>query len=68
MLIVWGPNQTMYYTQNGKTLYNLPASALTFTSTNDPNKTDLENEEIICLNSHLHQLEHHQEYPTNLLL
>jgi hypothetical protein len=32
-------------TQNGKTLYNLPASALTFTSTNDPNKTDLENEE-----------------------
>lgn len=33
-------------TQNGKTLYNLPASALTFTSTNDPNKTDLENEEV----------------------
>jgi hypothetical protein len=32
-------------TQNGKTLYNVPSSALTFTSTNDTNKTDLENEE-----------------------
>lgn len=33
-------------TQNGKTLYNLPSSALTFISTNDPNKTNLENEEV----------------------
>ena len=32
-------------TQNGKTLYNLPASTLTFTQTNDPNKNDSENEE-----------------------
>jgi hypothetical protein len=33
-------------TQNGKTLYNLPTSSLTFIPTNDPNKTDLENDEI----------------------
>jgi len=33
-------------TKNGKTLYNLPTSALIFTPTNDPNKTDLENDEI----------------------
>jgi hypothetical protein len=33
-------------TQNGKTLYNLPSSSLTFIPTNDPNKTDLENEEV----------------------
>jgi hypothetical protein len=33
-------------TQNGKTLYNLPSSALTFISTNDPNKTNSENDEI----------------------
>lgn len=32
-------------TQNGKTLYNVPSSALTFTPTNDPNKTNSENEE-----------------------
>jgi hypothetical protein len=32
-------------TQNGKT-YNVPSSALTFTSTNDPNKTNSENDEI----------------------
>jgi hypothetical protein len=32
-------------TQNAKTLYNAPSSALTFTTTNDTNKTDLENEE-----------------------
>ena len=32
-------------TQNGKTLYNVPSSTLTFTPTNDPNKTNLENEE-----------------------
>ena len=33
-------------TQNGKTLYNVPSSALTFNPTNDPNRTDLENEEF----------------------
>jgi hypothetical protein len=33
-------------TQNSKTLYNLPTSSLTFISTNDPNKTNSENDEI----------------------
>ena len=33
-------------TQNGKTLYNVPSSHLTFTPSNDVNKTDEENEEI----------------------
>jgi hypothetical protein len=33
-------------TQNGKTLYNLPTSSLTFIPTNDPNKTNSENDEI----------------------
>ncbi len=35
-------------TKNGKTLYNVPASALTFIPINDPDKTDSENEEINC--------------------
>jgi hypothetical protein len=33
-------------TQNGKTLYNVPSSSLTFTPSNDVNKTDEENEAI----------------------
>ena len=33
-------------TQNGKTLYNLPSSSLTFTRYNDVDKTDEENEAI----------------------
>lgn len=33
-------------TQNGKTLYNFPSSHLTFTRSNDVNKTDEENESI----------------------